>query len=131
MERGGRRRHWRPQRREEGSERGRVANRRESASSSFAPGIHMNAAEHIVESYFRLCRGCFTLSDRKVKDGNNRHSKHLNRPFQIEVISLRDLVLPELEEKIETANYNDEILRTLTFIKRRDVQRTLRSGRKS
>ena len=32
----------------------------------------MNAAEHIVESYFRLCRGCFTFPDRKVVGGNNR-----------------------------------------------------------
>ena len=32
----------------------------------------MNAAEHIVESYFRLCRGCFTFPDRKVVRGNNR-----------------------------------------------------------
>ena len=32
----------------------------------------MNTAEHIVESYFRLCRGCFTITDRKVKNGNNR-----------------------------------------------------------
>src|SRR5579862_7218882 len=32
----------------------------------------MNAAEHIVESYFRLKRGCFTITDRKVSKGNNR-----------------------------------------------------------
>jgi hypothetical protein len=32
----------------------------------------MNAAEHIVESYFRLCRGRFTFSDRKVSGGVNR-----------------------------------------------------------
>lgn len=32
----------------------------------------MNAVEHIVESYFRFCRGCFTMADYKVPNGNNR-----------------------------------------------------------
>ena len=32
----------------------------------------MNTAEKVVESYFRLCRKCFTLSDVKVIGGNNR-----------------------------------------------------------
>ncbi|MEX0807693.1 MAG: hypothetical protein WD044_03100 [Dongiaceae bacterium] len=32
----------------------------------------MNAAEHIVEAYYRLCQNCFTLSDQKVDNGNNR-----------------------------------------------------------
>lgn len=32
----------------------------------------MNAAEHIVDAYFRHVRGCFTLADQKVKGGNNR-----------------------------------------------------------
>lgn len=187
----------------------------------------MNAAEHIVESYFRLRRGCFTFSDRKVTKGNNRqldilayhvkeklqfhievgvthrqnwcptlqelgpqfekkffgapperkgktggttdyekgksyfsqieetyaeagflpaevkrvwvcwivkeeenikplvlpfHSKHLNRTFEIEVLSLRDFVLPELADAIGTANYDDEILRTLGFVKQRELQ---------
>jgi len=188
----------------------------------------MNTAEHIVESYFRLCRGCFTITDRKVKNGNNRQldilaynvkekrqfhievgvthrpnwaptredlrlyfehkffgappkrenksggttdyekgksffanivetyvdvgflpaevrrvwvcwilkneekqnkpvvfpfeSKHLNRPFEIEVLSLRELILTELEVAIGTANYDDEILRVLGFIKERELQ---------
>lgn len=187
----------------------------------------MNAAEHIVEAYFRLCRGCFTLSDQKVTKGNNRqldilayhlkdklafhievsvthqnnwcptleelgenfekkffgapperkgkadgttdyekgksyfsqieatyaeigftpatvkrvwvcwvvkaqvntkriilpfYSKHLDRTFEVEVLSLRDFVLPELENAIGTANYDDEVLRTLGFIKQRELQ---------
>jgi len=187
----------------------------------------MNAAEHIVESYFRLCRGCFTITDRKVKNGNNRQldilaydvkeqqqfhievgvthrlnwaptredlrlyfehkffgappkreskgggstdyekgksffksieetyvdvgflpaevrrvwvcwilnkekndkpvvfpfdSNHLNRTFEIEILSLRDLILPELEVAIGTANYDDEILRVLSFVKERELQ---------
>jgi|ERR1043166_2839013 hypothetical protein len=32
----------------------------------------MNTVEHIVESYFRLCRKCFTYADVKVEGGNNR-----------------------------------------------------------
>jgi len=32
----------------------------------------MNTVERIVESYFRLCRSCFTYSDVKVINGNNR-----------------------------------------------------------
>ena len=32
----------------------------------------MNTTEQIVESYFRICRECFTMADVKVIDGNNR-----------------------------------------------------------
>lgn len=32
----------------------------------------MNTTERIVESYFRLCQGCFTYPDVKVQGGNNR-----------------------------------------------------------
>ncbi len=187
----------------------------------------MNAAEHIVDSYFRLTRGCFTLVDRKVEQGNNRQldvlayrlttqeafhievgvthrqnwcptleelgpqfekkffgapperkgrtdgttdfekgksywpqieatysavgfdphavqrvwvcwvvknhndaqpirvthlSKHLSKEFEIEVLSLRDFILPELQNSVGTANYDDEILRTLGFVKQRELQ---------
>lgn len=176
----------------------------------------MNAVEHIVESYFRLCRDCFTYADVKVLAGNNRqmdilavslkpeayfhiecnvtHGKRFcptaealverfgkkfsgippvrhgantdsnrgkkygkvieatyqrlgldeskvqrvwicwmvkdpeNLPamqerhkkktgYGIEVISFRDKILPELMEKVSTANYDDEILRTFSLIK--------------
>jgi len=187
----------------------------------------MNAAEHIVDAYFRLVRGCFTLADRKVAKGNNRQldilayhlldktsyyievgvthqenwcptmdelgaqfekkffgasperkgksggktdfekgksywkqieatyaevgfdpevvrrvwvcwivkgrkdaepihhgfqSGHLSRTFDIEVLSLRDHVLPQLEKAIGTSNYDDVILRTLGFVKQRELQ---------
>lgn len=187
----------------------------------------MNAAEHIVDAYFRLVRGCFTLADKKVIKGNNRQldilayhlrsrdafhievgvthqenwclsveelgpqfekkffgapperkgaeggatdfekgksywnqitatyeevgfsseeikrvwvcwivtgadgrapidvefqSKHLNRSFPIQVLSLRDFVLPQLQDKIGTANYDDELLRVLGFVKQREIQ---------
>jgi hypothetical protein len=32
----------------------------------------MNAAEHIVDSHFRIVRDYFTLADQKVLHGNNR-----------------------------------------------------------
>lgn len=187
----------------------------------------MNSAEHIVDAYFRLARGCFTLADMKVKKGNNRQldilayhlkdklefhievgvthqenwcptleelgpkfekkffgvsperkgknsgttdfekgksywpqieatysevgfnpsavrrvwvcwvvkgvnnstpiklnfkSEHLSRTFEIEIISLRDFILPKLQNVIGTANYDDEILRTLGFVKQRELQ---------
>jgi hypothetical protein len=190
-------------------------------------GINMNATEHIIESYFRLCRGCFTCSDKKVDGGNNRqfdilaydltkgiqyhievsvthqlnwclslsdlraefdkkffgappvrksagggttdyekgksyfmqiedayrdagfspeevnrvwvcwvvkgeenskpipmqfYSEHLKKTYEIEVLSLRDFILPKLEEKIGTAHYDDEILRTLGLLKQRESQ---------
>lgn len=192
----------------------------------------MNAAEHIVEAYFRLCRNCFTVSDRKVVGGNNRqldilaydfkrklqfhvevsvtHRQnwcctfeelmgeferkffgvppkregaikgatdfekgktyypqieqtyaecgfspadvnrvwvcwmvkakdnsnpiiekfglgHPNGPFQIEILSLRDYILPALEKAIGTANYDDEILRIIGFMKERESQVVVQS----
>ena len=187
----------------------------------------MNAAEHIVDAYFRLVRGCFTLADKKVIKGNNRqldilayhlklreafhievgvthqqnwclsiedlaphfdkkffgtsperkgavngttdfekgksywkkitatyedvgfrpeevrrvwvawiikevdgtvpinidfHSKHLDQTFPIQILSLRDFVLPQLQNGIGTANYDDELLRVLGFVKQRELQ---------
>jgi hypothetical protein len=193
----------------------------------------MNTAEHIVESYIRLCRKCFTVADFKVPQGNNRqldilayyvkeqlqyhievgvthqqnwcptieelapqfdkkffgasperigksggttdfekgksyfaqiegayttigfsplnvkrvwvcwivkanesedifvsgkpyfykfYSKHLEHFYEIEILSLRDYILPELTNTIGTANYDDEILRTLGFSKQRELQ---------
>ena len=189
----------------------------------------MNTAEQIVDAYFRLCRDCFTISDRKVIAGNNRqidilayqlrdkkafhievgvthrenwcptvaqlgagfekkffgmprerlggsantdHAKgksyfdkiedtyrhlgldpstinrvwvcwmvhdgdnsapftlsytspRIGRTFNIEVISLRDYVIKELEKAIGTSNYDDVILRTLGFIKQRESQQAV------
>lgn len=185
----------------------------------------MNAAEHIVESYFRLCRKCFTISDQKVYQGNNRqldilaydvkncHAfhievatthreswfptleklkvefdkkffglpperkgrsdgttdfekgklyfesinetyrslgldsekvqrvwvswtvkdkeqkfdvehrvNHLKRTFRVQVLSLRDVILPALENAIGTSNYDDEVLRILSLLKEREIQ---------
>jgi len=187
----------------------------------------MNAAEHIVDAYFRLCRKCFTLSDIKVEKGNNRQfdilahdlvkgdsfhievgvthrlnwcpnitelesrfdkkffgvapardgantgltdherkknyfkqieasyrrvginpvtvrrvwvcwalkgsdtsaplqhkirSAALNKDFDVEILGLRDLVLPQLQTEIGTSNYEDEVLRTLGFLKQLNDQ---------
>jgi hypothetical protein len=43
----------------------------------------MNTVEHIVESYFRLCKQCFTICDVKVFQGNNRQ-------IDLLAISLKD-----------------------------------------
>jgi hypothetical protein len=187
----------------------------------------MNAAEHIVDAYFRLALGCFTFSDKKVTKGNNRQfdllahhivkgtqfhievgvthrenwcpsleqlavgfekkffgacperkgkdagttdfekgktyfpqiqdtykevgfdvnvvkrvwvcwivkdqnnlkpiilnhqSSCLGGNFEIEILSMRDFILPRLESTIGTANYDDEVLRTLGFMKQRELQ---------
>lgn len=178
----------------------------------------MNAAEHILECYFRLVLKCFTIADVKVINGNNRqcdllavniknnkyyhvessvtHRKmwapdvptlqeifdkkfrgippkkespksdwkkgityfdnikktysllgippsKINRVFvcwfikdkekenvdifldkykkkygiRVEVLSLKDTILPKLVEAVGTSNYDDEILRTISFFK--------------
>ena len=181
----------------------------------------MNAAEHIVEAYFRLCLNCFTRSDVKVIRGNNRqldllainmlngtqyhvessvilglsfafHTKHLTEAFNkkfrgfpaerpgknthfakgrtfseeihetyksvgfspeklqrvwcgwivaddsnlnqfladykqetgigVTVLSFRDEVIPKLQATVATSNYDDEVLRTLSLLKQRDVE---------
>ena len=196
----------------------------------------MNAAEHIVESYFRLCLGCFTLADKKVSKGNGRqldllavniaekkcfhievgvtHQENwcptlaklegeferkffgapperrgktngttdfekgkfyfpqiqgayeevgfepsqvsrvwvcwvvknadnsvpievsyevprLGLTFPIRVLSLRDFVLPKLQAKIGTSNYDDEVLRLLSLLEQKESQRVNRTGRGS
>lgn len=189
----------------------------------------MNAAESIVESYYRICNNCLTISDVKVKNGNNRQFdllayriegecqyhievsvthvpkwcptiedlnkqfskkffgtsnekrggkkdldysvnksyikaikdsyesigfdflavrrvwvcwaikgerskidplivKYSNplvcdgKEFEIEIISLRDKILPELLKKISTSNYENEIIRSLSLITQRNRQ---------
>lgn len=187
----------------------------------------MNVAEHIVDSYYRLVRGCFTIADRKVAKGNNRQldilaydikqticyhievgvthrenwcpspkelthqfnkkffgavperkgksggttdfekgksywkqiedtykdvgfdpkkvqrvwvcwilknqdgtqpvllkhtPKGQKQEYSVEVLSLRDFILPQLQNAIGTSNYDDEVLRTLGFVKQRELQ---------
>lgn len=51
----------------------------------------MNTTEKIVESYFRLCQGYFTIANTKVINGNNRQIDLLavnlktNEQYQVEV----------------------------------------------
>lgn len=42
--------------------------------------------------------------------------------IKIEVMSLRDEILPELLEKVSTSNYEDEILRTFSLLRQRELQ---------
>lgn len=57
----------------------------------------MNATENIVESYFRLCRNCFTMTDIKVLKGNNRQIDLLavnlftNKQYHVEVSVMHGL----------------------------------------
>lgn len=181
----------------------------------------MNAVEHIVEAYYRICRKCFTMQDVKIPGGNNRQfdllavnlsdgsqyhvessvthvpkwcpdtaelkedfdrkflgtpamhegpntdfkkgktyrqqifdayrlfglspeklqrvwvfwtskdPKNLN-PFcntyekengiRVHVLSLRDEIIPDLQKAVETANYDDEVLRTLSLLKQVENQ---------
>ena len=46
-------------------------------------------------------------------------SKH---GMQVDVWSFRDLILPELMRGISTGNYEDEVLRTLSLLRQRDLQ---------
>ncbi len=177
----------------------------------------MNAAEHIVEAYYRLVEGCFTIADRKVSKGNNmqldflaynlqndiqyhievsvthmpgwwetlaQHKQKFEKKFfgiptkqkqpknyfkqiletyqsvgfnpskvkrvyvewvikesvdstrmnhyiinpidnveyEITIISMRNLILPELAKTIRTSNYDDEILRTFSLLIQQEKQ---------
>ena len=181
----------------------------------------MNAVEHIVEAYYRICRKCFTMHDVKIPGGNNRQFDLLavnlddgsqyhvessvthvprwcpdtaelkkgfdrkflgvpakregpNRDFakgktyrqpifdayrlfglspeklqrvwvfwtlkdaenlasflgtyekengiRVQVQSLRDEIIPALQKAVETANYDDEVLRTLSLLKQMENQ---------
>ena len=181
----------------------------------------MNAVEHIVEAYYRICKKCFTMHDVKIPNGNNRQFDLLavnlddgsqfhvessvthtlrwcpdtaelkegfdrkflgapakregpNRDFakgktyrqqildayklfgmnpdklqrvwvfwtvkdaanfapfldtyekdnriKIQVKSLRDEIIPELQKAVGTANYDDEVLRTLSLLKQMENQ---------
>jgi hypothetical protein len=45
-----------------------------------------------------------------------------NKTYVITVMSMRDCIIPKLAEKISTANYDDEIFRTLSLLKEREKQ---------
>lgn len=73
----------------------------------------MNTTERIVESYFRLCRGCLTTADVKVLRGNNRQIDLLavnikkNEQYHVEVSVTHqqtwcptpDILMEEFERK--------------------------------
>ena len=49
----------------------------------FQTESQMDAVEHMVEAYFRICRQCFTMHDVKVEEGNNRQ-------FDLLAVEIRD-----------------------------------------
>jgi hypothetical protein len=71
------------------------------------PALQMNTTEHIVESYYRLVKKCFTVSDIKVIRGNNRQFDLLafHRPTEsishIEVSVTHQLNWTATLEKLE------------------------------
>jgi hypothetical protein len=56
-----------------------------------------------------------------VKDPDNLkarlHSYFVQTGYAVEVISFRDVILPELMSAVSTSNYEDEVLRTFSLIK--------------
>jgi hypothetical protein len=42
--------------------------------------------------------------------------------FGMSIVSFRDTILPALRDAVGTTNYDDEVLRTLSFIKEQDSQ---------
>jgi hypothetical protein len=57
---------------------------------------------------------------RSLDDYAKRHSMKRS----IVVLSMRDRVLPELQDAVARSNYDDQVLRTLSLLKQMEVQRT-------
>ena len=59
---------------------------------------------------------CWTVKD---PDNLNLHLRNylIRTGYLVEVISLRDRILPDLMNAVSTANYDDEVLRTFSLIK--------------
>lgn len=49
-------------------------------------------------------------------------SYEVEHGIHIQVCRFRDQILPELMDKISTSNYEDEVLRTLSLLRQRDLQ---------
>jgi hypothetical protein len=102
----------------------------------------MNTAEKIVESYFRHCLGCFTMTDVKVEGGNNRQldlvafSVNTGDSFHVEItVKIVGFAptLPKLKDAFDrkffgSARVNDKETGDYALGKnyRRAVQRTYR-----
>jgi hypothetical protein len=109
-----------------------LAPERKGRRTDFALGRHYSA--NILETYEaygltpdkvqRVCV-CWTLHAKSPAD-DFLHSFEQEHKMRISVVSFRDTVIPELQNAIGTANYDDEILRTLGFIKQREKQTSRR-----
>ena len=53
----------------------------------------MNAVEHIVDAYFRVCLNCFTMGDVKIPGGNSRQ-------FDILAVNLTDRTQYHIESSV-------------------------------
>ena len=49
--------------------------------------------------------------------------------LRIEIVSFRDEILPELMNAISTSNYDDEVLRTLSLLRQRELQNARKASR--
>jgi hypothetical protein len=64
---------------------------------------------------------CWILHPKSPAD-SFLHSFEKTHGMKISVLSFRDTILPELREAVSTSNYDDEILRTIGFIKEQEKQ---------
>lgn len=67
---------------------------------------------------------CWIVKD-KDKEGVSKLVDKYKKKYgiRVEVKSFKENILPELEDKVGTSNYDDEILRTISFIKESKKQR--------
>ena len=64
---------------------------------------------------------CWVLHPKSPAD-DLLHAFEKDHKMKIQIISFRDTILPDLRHAVGTANYDDEILRTIGFIKEHDAQ---------
>ncbi|MBK9056692.1 MAG: hypothetical protein IPL82_02475 [Elusimicrobia bacterium] len=105
-----------------------VPKKREGKNSDFTKGA--NYRDRIDETYksvgldpLKIQRVfvCWIIKDKRGCDSaltefQNKHGCSMS------IVSFRDTVLPALRNVVTTANYDDEILRTLSFIKEQEGQ---------
>ncbi len=65
---------------------------------------------------------CWTVRDKETLAPMLKQVSRSYSARQIQVLSFRDEVLPQLQAIIGTSNYEDEALRTLSLIRQRELQ---------
>lgn len=67
---------------------------------------------------------CWTVSEAEELDNKlSVYSKKKKLTDNIEVVSFRDKIIPNLKEKITTSNYEDDALRTLSLLQQYEQQK--------